>query len=74
MDKWGQKWPLRIFVPCYAGMLLALNMAHDRTILLVAAESLTFFSGFQFREIELIPSAVPPINIIAEAVLSAEPG
>jgi len=37
MDKWGQKWPLRIFVPGYAGMLLALNMAHDKKILLVAA-------------------------------------
>jgi len=37
MDKWGQKWPLRIFVPCYAGMLLALNMAHDQNILLIAA-------------------------------------
>ena len=37
MDKWGQKWPLRIFVPGYAGMLLALNMAHDKKILLIAA-------------------------------------
>ena len=49
MDKWGQKWPLRIFVPCYAGMLLALNMAHDRTILLVAA----FVLGI----------TAPPINL-----------
>ncbi len=37
MDKWGQKWPLRIFVPAYAAMLLALNMAHDRNLLLIAA-------------------------------------
>ncbi|CAB4921741.1 unannotated protein [freshwater metagenome] len=37
MDKWGQRWPLRIFVPTYAAMLLALNMAHERSILLTAA-------------------------------------
>ena len=35
---------------------------------------LTFFSGIQLREIEVRPSAVPPINIIADVVLSAEPG
>ena len=49
MDKWGQKWPLRIFVPCYAGMLLALNMAQDRNVLLVAA----FILGI----------TAPPINL-----------
>ena len=49
MDKWGQKWPLRIFVPGYAGMLLALNMAHDQKILLAAA----FILGV----------TAPPINL-----------
>ena len=49
MDKWGQRWPLRIFVPCYAAMLLALNMAHDRNILLIAA----FVLGI----------TAPPINL-----------
>ena len=49
MDKWGQKWPLRIFVPCYAGMLLALNMAQDRNVLLIAA----FVLGI----------TAPPINL-----------
>jgi MFS family permease len=49
MDKWGQKWPLRIFVPGYAGMLLALNMAHDKKILLAAA----FILGV----------TAPPINL-----------
>jgi MFS family permease len=49
MDKWGQRWPLRIFVPCYAAMLLALNMAHDRSILLTAS----FVLGI----------TAPPINL-----------
>jgi MFS family permease len=49
MDRWGQKWPLRIFVPGYSTMLLALNMAHDKTILLVAA----FLLGV----------TAPPINL-----------
>ncbi|MSX71226.1 MAG: MFS transporter, partial [Actinobacteria bacterium] len=49
MDKWGQRWPLRIFVPCYAAMLLAINMAHDRNILLIAA----FVLGI----------TAPPINL-----------
>lgn len=49
MDKWGQKWPLRIFVPGYSAMLLALNMAHDKTLLLIAA----FLLGI----------TAPPINL-----------
>ena len=49
MDKYGQRWPLRIFVPCYSAMLLALNMAHDRSILLIAA----FVLGI----------TAPPINL-----------
>ena len=49
MDKWGQKWPLRIFVPGYASMLIALNMAHDQKIILVAA----FVLGI----------TAPPINL-----------
>lgn len=49
MDKWGQKWPLRIFVPGYASMLIALNMAHDQKVILVAA----FILGI----------TAPPINL-----------
>lgn len=49
MDKWGQKWPLRIFVPGYASMLIALNMAHDQKVILAAA----FVLGI----------TAPPINL-----------
>lgn len=49
MDKWGQKWPLRIFVPGYAAMLIALNIAHDQKVILVAA----FVLGI----------TAPPINL-----------
>jgi MFS family permease len=49
MDRWGQKWPLRIFVPAYAVMILALNASHDRTLLL----GLSFLLGF----------TAPPINL-----------
>ena len=33
-----------------------------------------FFSGIQFLEIDVMPSALPPMNINADAVLSADPG
>ncbi len=49
MDKWGQKWPLRVFVPAYAGMLIALNTSHTKTSILV----LSFFLGLM----------APPINL-----------
>jgi len=49
MDRWGQKWPLRIFVPAYATMLVLLNTAHTSTSIL----ALAFILGF----------TAPPINL-----------
>ncbi len=49
MDKWGQKWPLRVFVPSYAGLILALNSSHTRISILI----ISFILGF----------AAPPINL-----------
>ncbi|CAN2196297.1 MFS_MefA_like domain containing protein [Candidatus Nanopelagicaceae bacterium] len=49
MDKYGMKWPLRILVPGYAAMMIALNMSHDRTTMLILA----FFMGL----------SAPPINL-----------
>jgi len=49
MDKWGQKWPLRVFVPTYSGMILALNSSHTRISILL----ISFLLGF----------AAPPINL-----------
>jgi MFS family permease len=49
MDKWGQKWPLRIFVPCYATLILALNSMHSKESILVTA----FVLGI----------SAPPINL-----------
>jgi MFS family permease len=49
MDKYGMKWPLRILVPGYAAMMIALNVSHDRTTMLVLA----FFMGL----------TSPPINL-----------
>jgi predicted MFS family arabinose efflux permease len=49
MDRWGQKWPLRIFVPAYAGMLVLLNTAHTATSILTLALILGF--------------TAPPINL-----------
>jgi len=49
MDRWGQKWPLRIFVPAYAAMLLLLNTAHSSFSIL----ALAFILGF----------TSPPINL-----------
>jgi predicted MFS family arabinose efflux permease len=49
IDKYGQKWPIRIFVPAYVAMLLMLNLAHTpHSILLLA-----FLLGF----------SAPPINL-----------
>ena len=49
MDKYGMKWPLRILVPGYASMMIALNMSHDRNTMLILA----FFMGL----------TAPPINL-----------
>jgi MFS family permease len=49
MDRWGQKWPLRIFVPAYALMILALNASHSQSLLL----------GISF----LLGLTAPPINL-----------
>jgi len=49
MDRFGQKWPLRIFVPGYAGMMLVLNTMSDKNAILIAA----FIMGI----------SAPPINL-----------
>jgi MFS family permease len=48
-DKWGMKWPLRILAPAYTIMLIALNLSHDKTIILIFAIVLGF--------------SAPPINL-----------
>ncbi len=37
MDRFGQKWPLRIFVPGYSTMLLVLNTMDNKNAILLAA-------------------------------------
>ena len=49
MDRFGQKWPLRIFVPGYAAMMLILNTMQDKNAILIAA----FVMGI----------SAPPINL-----------
>ncbi len=49
MDRYGQKWPLRIFVPGYAIMLLVLNTMQDKNAILIAS----FLLGI----------TAPPINL-----------
>jgi len=49
MDRFGQKWPLRIFVPGYASMMLILNTMQDKNAILIAA----FIMGI----------SAPPINL-----------
>ena len=49
MDRFGQKWPLRIFVPGYASMMLILNNMQDKNAILAAA----FIMGI----------TAPPINL-----------
>lgn len=49
MDKYGQKWPLRIYVPAYSAMLVALNFTHSTHTILAFA----FFLGI----------TTPPINL-----------
>ena len=49
LDRFGMKWPLRLFVPAYAVMILAFNSSHSRTPLIVCALVLGI--------------AAPPINL-----------
>lgn len=49
IDKWGQKWPIRILVPGYAVGIIALNTASTKTEILLWA----FILGF----------SAPPINL-----------
>lgn len=49
MDRWGQRWPLRILVPGYALMLVTLSSIHSRPLILIAA----FVLGI----------SAPPINL-----------
>ncbi|CAB4336029.1 unannotated protein [freshwater metagenome] len=49
MDRFGQKWPLRILVPGYATMLIVLNTMDSKSAILIAA----FLLGI----------SAPPINL-----------
>jgi MFS family permease len=49
MDKWGQKWPLRILVPSYAALILTLSTMHSKESILITA----FILG----------ATAPPINL-----------
>ena len=49
MDRWGQKWPLRIFVPGYAILILALSFSQNRN-------SILFFAF-------ILGLSAPPINL-----------
>ncbi len=49
MDKFGQKWPLRIMVPTYAFLAITLNMADSKVAMLILA----FVMGL----------SAPPINL-----------
>ena len=37
IDKFGQKWPLRILVPAFATMMIMVNISHSATIIVVLA-------------------------------------
>ena len=49
MDRFGQKWPIRILVPMYSGLILLLNTMETRQSILITA----FVLGF----------TAPPINL-----------
>jgi predicted MFS family arabinose efflux permease len=64
IDRYGQKWPIRIFVPAYVAMLLMLNLAHSSHSILI----LSFILGFTAPPISL---SVRPIwkSIVPRDVL-----
>ncbi|CAB4856767.1 MAG: MFS transporter [Actinobacteria bacterium] len=49
IDKYGQKWPLRILVPGYAAMMILVNISHSSTFILVMAT--------------IMGLSAPPINL-----------
>lgn len=67
IDKYGQKWPLRLFVPAYVTMLLLLNLAHSSKSILV----LSFILGFTAPPINLsvrpIWKSIVPSNVLRTA-------
>jgi len=67
IDRYGQKWPIRIFVPAYVGMLLILNASHRSSSILVLA----FILGFTAPPINLsvrpIWKSIVPANVLRTA-------
>ena len=49
MDRWGQKWPLRILVPAYSILILALNSMETKQSILITAL--------------ILGATAPPINL-----------
>ena len=49
LDKYGLKWPIRLFVPGYATAIMAVNFSHDKTLLIFSAI--------------LLGASAPPINL-----------
>jgi MFS family permease len=37
IDRYGQKWPIRILVPAYAGMIIMVNISHSSTFIFIMA-------------------------------------
>lgn len=37
IDRYGQKWPIRILVPAYAGMMISVNISHSATFIIILA-------------------------------------
>ena len=67
MDRYGQKWPLRILVPGYVTMLVVLSFAHSRTSILAFA----FLLGVSAPPINLsvrpLWKAIVPDNLLRKA-------
>lgn len=51
MDRFGQRWPLRVLVPAYAASLIGFSFVHTRTNLLTVAT--------------ILGASAPPINLSA---------
>ena len=55
MDRFGQKWPIRILVPMYSGLILIFNTMETRQSILITA----FILGI----------TAPPINFICPPIM-----
>ena len=67
IDKYGQKWPLRILVPAYASMMIMVNISHSATIIVVLATIMGLTAPPISLSIRPIWKTIVPVDFLRTA-------